>query len=205
MVVVIKNFNTTFLFWPDVDTLNKSQKPKKIQITEERSLKLIGCVFYGDPFHSKEEWSIENEIGLLWKRFSRLCAENREIFQKEMANNMAFEVHLQPDDYKETGKFFVYVGFEVIEIDAMPLEMFCKTLPTTKYAIFTFEGEEMFKGGEYIWKEWLHDSDYEEAYPYMALAYDKDRFLGLDNPKSQIDFYVPIKNKKKNNLIKGGL
>ena len=41
-------------------------------ILEEKTFKLLGCVFYGDPFHSAEEWSYENEIGKLWQRFGAL-------------------------------------------------------------------------------------------------------------------------------------
>ena len=177
-------------------TLNNSLKPRKVEITEKKSLLLIGCVYYGDPFHSNKEWSIENEIGLLWSRFSKLCKKNENILQKNAVNDLTYEVHLQPEDYKETGKFYVYMGVEVKKMKQMPLEMFCKTFPATQYAIFTFKGEEMFRGGDYIWSKWLPDSDYEEAYPYMALTYDKNRFLGLDNPESEIDFYVPIKSKK---------
>lgn len=174
---------------------NKSLKPLKVEITGLKMLKLIGCVYYGDPFHSNEEWSVENEIGLLWNRFYKLCEKYEDILQKKMVNDKAYEVHLQPEDYKETGKFYVYVGVEVREIEEMPLEMFCKTFPMTKYAVFTFKGEKMSQGGEHIWNEWLPNSDYHEAHPYMALAYDKDRFFGLDNPKSEIDFYVPVKPK----------
>lgn len=176
-------------------TLNKSLKPLKTEIIEEKSFKLIGCVFYGDPFHSKEGWNVENEIGSLWNRFIKLCHENKDFLQKEVINDLSYEIHLQPEDYKETRKFYVYVCVEVKELKEIPLEMFCKTFPATKYAVFTFKGKEMFRGGEYIWNKWLPESDYEEAYPYMALAYDKNRFFGLDNEKSEIDFYVPIKPK----------
>jgi len=55
-------------------------KPEKIEIVEpHKRLKLIGCVYYGDPFHSKEGWNIENEIGILWKRFMNLCEKHNEI------------------------------------------------------------------------------------------------------------------------------
>lgn len=174
----------------------KSPKPLKIEIIGEKSFKLIGCVFYGDPFHSKDEWDTGNEIGSLWNRFINLCYKNADFLQKEAINDLSYEVHLQPEDYNETKKFYVYVGLEVKELKKMPLEMFCKTFPATKYAVFTFKGEEMFRGGEYIWNEWFHDSDYEEAYPFMALAYDKNRFFGLDNKESEIDFYVPIRPKR---------
>ncbi|MCC7551969.1 MAG: GyrI-like domain-containing protein [Methanobacterium sp.] len=171
-------------------------KPKKIRITSEKAFKLVGCVYYGDPFHSSEEWSIENEIGVLWNRFFRLCQTYGHFIQEEAVNDRAYEVHIQPEDYHETGKFFVYVGIEVKKLEKMPIEMFCKLLPSTKYAVFTFKGEDMFKGCEYIWNYWLPNSEYDEAYPYMVQAYDKNKFRGMDNPQSEVDFYVPVNLKK---------
>jgi AraC family transcriptional regulator len=175
---------------------NNSLKPLKIEILNEKSLKLLGCVYYGDPFHSEEKWSKDNEIGLLWSRFYNLYEKHRENFEKSAVNEIAYEVHIQPGDYSETGKFYVYVGLEVDRIDEVPLEMFCKILPSTKYAIFTFKGREMFKGGEYIWQEWLPNSEYEETYPYLMLAYHKSRYYGLDSENSEVDYYIPIKPKK---------
>ncbi len=170
-------------------------KPRKIKIIRDKTLKLVGCVYYGDPFHSSKEWTIENEIGVLWNRFYKLYKKYGDILQKKVVNDVAYEVHIQPDDYQETGKFYVYAGIEVSEQGKMPVEMFCKALPHTKYAVFTFKGEDMFRGGEYIWREWLPNSDYDEAYPYMVLAYDNTRYMGMDNPESEVDFYVPVKLK----------
>ncbi|BDZ70780.1 GyrI-like domain-containing protein [Methanobacterium petrolearium] len=174
-------------------------QPKEIRVTGVKTLKLVGCVYYGDPFHSNEEWSTENEIGVTWSRFQRLCYFHDEMLHKEALGDVAYEVHIQPDDYKDTGNFYVYVGVEVKNLDEMPIEMFGKTLPSTKYVVFTFKGEDMFNGGNYIWNEWLPDSKYDESYPYMVLAYDKNRFRGINDPKSEVDFYVPVKLKRPNN------
>lgn len=168
-------------------------KPKKIKITGKKALKLVGCVYYGDPFHSSQEWTIKNEIGMLWNRFFTLYSKYENIMQKEVINDRVYEIHIQPDDYSETGKFYVYVGMEAVHMDSMPVEMFCKGLPSTKYMVFTFKGEDMYHGSEYIYKDWFPNSDYDETYPYMILAYDKARFKGMDDPESEVDFYVPVK------------
>ena len=173
-------------------------KPKKIEIIDrKKSLKIIGCVYYGDPFHSKGEWSVENEIGLLWQRFMRLCERHRSIIEGVVTNkNIAYEIHIQPEDYRKTKKFYIYVGLEVEKFDEVPLEMIAKTFPATMYAVFTFKGKDVFRGGKYIWQKWLPNSNYEEAYPYLIQAYDEARFYGLDNEESEIDYWVPIKRKK---------
>jgi AraC family transcriptional regulator len=54
----------------------------------------------------------------------------------------------------------------------------------------------MFRGGEYICQEWLPNSEYEEAYPYLMLAYYKSRYYGLDDENSEIDYYIPVKLKE---------
>lgn len=173
-------------------------KPKKIEIIDRnKPLKLIGCVYYGDPFHSKEGWNVENEIGLIWQRFMKLCEKYKDIIERNVINNnIAYEIHVHPDDYNETKKFYVYVGLEVEKFDGVPLEMIAKTFPATMYAVFTFKGKDIFRGGKYIWQKWLPNSNYEEAYPYFIEAYDEARFHGLDNEDSEIDYWVPIKRKK---------
>jgi len=173
-------------------------EPKKIDIIDRnKTLKLIGCVFYGDPFHSKEGWNVENEIGLLWKRFMNLYEKYKDIIERHRINEkVAYEIHVRPKDYKETKKFYVCVGVEVTKLDEMPLEMCGKIFPSTMYAIFTFKGKDIFRGGKYIWQKWLPNSNYEEAYPYFIEAYDEARFHGLDNEDSEIDYWIPIKRKK---------
>lgn len=167
---------------------------KKMDIIKRTPLHLVGCVFYGDPFHSRKGWDVENEIGLLWKRFMNLYEKHKDALERyRMNKDTAYEVHVQPEDYKDTKKFYVYVGVEVEKIEEMPLEMYGKVFPASMYAVFTFKGKDIFRGGEYIWQEWLPASDYEEAYPYVILAYDKTRFFGLDDENSELDYCVPIK------------
>ncbi|MHA2334911.1 MAG: GyrI-like domain-containing protein [Candidatus Hodarchaeales archaeon] len=176
---------------------NNAVKPEKTDIIKEKSLQLIGCVFYGDPFHSAKGWSEQNEIGLTWQRFMSLYEKHEELIRKYRVNQaVTYEIHIEPKEYKENKKFYVFVGVEVTEIDKMPLEMFSKVLPTTMYALFTFKGKNMFRGGDYIWKEWLLKSDdYHEAHPFLIQAYDEKRFHGMDSEESEIDYLVPVKPK----------
>ncbi|NMC60808.1 MAG: GyrI-like domain-containing protein, partial [Candidatus Methanofastidiosa archaeon] len=152
-------------------------------------------------FLSAKGWDTENEIGQTWKRFMGLYKKYEDIIVNNMVNKKtSYEVHIQPDDYKLTKKFYVFIGAEVKETKDAPLEMDIKILPPTLYASFTFRGEGMIKGGEFIWGNWLPNSkEYEEAYPYFIQVYEESRFLGLDNPESEIDYLVPIKIKEGKN------
>lgn len=172
-------------------------EPTKVEIVDRREMILIGCVFYGDPFHSAKGWSAENEIGLTWQRFNKLFEKNKDLIQKHRTDpNVTYEIHIEPDEYKVTKRFYIFVGVEIKKLDKIPLEMFVKILPQTKYAIFTFKGKNMFSGGQYIWNEWLPKSNYVEAYPFLIQKYDEMRFKGLENDDSEIDYYVSVKLKK---------
>jgi AraC family transcriptional regulator len=163
-------------------------KPK---IIDSEGLNLVGMVFYGDPFKGAEGWSEENEIGKLWTRFIA-----KEELIKNSVGEGGYEVHIEPEEYKDTKNFYVFVGVEVEKIDEVPHEMFVKVLPPTTYAVFTLKGEEIRSNWpESIYKEWLPQSLYEEAHKYLIEYYDSTRFKGMDNPESELDIYVPVRER----------
>ncbi|MHA1125804.1 MAG: GyrI-like domain-containing protein [Candidatus Heimdallarchaeota archaeon] len=166
-------------------------KPK---IVEHDEIKLIGCVFYGDPFHSVKGWDIQNEIGKLWSRFSNLIEKVKPQLIEIIVNpTQYYEVHIDPVIEKEEKKWYVFIGVEVKKFENIPLEMFTKILPKTKYAIFTTKGDSFQTANNYLYNEWLPKSKHKESHSYQIQAYDSNRFFGMDDPNSEIDFYIPIK------------
>jgi AraC family transcriptional regulator len=164
----------------------------------QKSFNFLGCVFYGDPFHSHKGWSQENEIGLLWKRFIKLYNKYHSFFEKIQINDsIMYEVHIETEEFNETNSYYVFVGIEVDEIDQdMPIELFYKKIPKTHYAVVTIKGKDITTGGyKDIWGKWLPTSGYAESYPVLIEAYDKNRFTTLDDGNSEIDFYIPISRK----------
>ena len=158
------------------------------KILEKEKIVLVGMVFYGDPFKNQAGWSQENEIGKLWKRFVA-----REKTIKNRVGNGGYEVHIEPKEYEETKNYYVFVGVEVEKVENLPLEMFTKILPATKYAVFTLKEKQITSNWQdKIYKEWLPKSGYEEAHKFTIEYYD-DRFKGIDNTESELDVYVPIK------------
>ena len=161
------------------------------KIIDKEEITLVGMVFYGDPFKEKGGWSPENEIGKLWKRFT---AKAESI--KNAIGHGGYEVHIEPEEYKETKNYYVFVGVEVEKTDDVPLEMFAKVLPPSKYAVFTLKGKGITSNwADQIYKKWLPKSGYEEAYKFTIEYYDDERFKGMDNPESELDIYVPIRQK----------
>lgn len=49
---------------------------------------------------------------------------------------------------------------------------------------------------ETIYTDWLPNSEYVESYPMLIQRYDQKRFKSLDDPESEIDFMVPIRERK---------
>ena len=166
----------------------------KTDIIENKVFRLLGCVFYGNPFHSAKEWSYENEIGKLWNRFGKLTYKNSNLMKGIGVNReIAYEVHLEPEEFKETKHYYVMIGMEVKESEEIPLEMFLKIFPKANYLMFTTTMDNKWEVGGFIYKNWIPDNKYEQAYPYIIQAYDSKRYKGLDDPLSEIDWLIPIK------------
>ena len=162
-------------------------------ITEEMTLKLVGMVYYGDPTHTYEGWTEGNEIGRLWNRFETLSNRYSSILEKNVVNpDIGYEIHISYPE-AESKEYHIFVGVETRGPLDYPLELFYKALPSTRYAIFTSQGVDMAKDMARIYSDWLPNSQYIEAYPMLIERYDSNRFFGLDNPESEIDFMLPIR------------
>lgn len=166
------------------------------EIVERDRIILAGMVFYGDPFKDNEGWSEENEIGKLWGKFSTVWDRGGEWTERVINPDIGYEVHIEPDDYHETKEFYVMVGAQVEEVEHLPLEFFVKVLPSTTYAVSTLRGSEITSNWpDTIYKEWLPQSAYEEAYKFTVERYGPS-FKGTDDPESELEIWVPIRPRK---------
>jgi len=167
----------------------------KPRITKPISLKLLGCVYYGDPFHSHKEGSVKNEIGRLWERFEKTCSMHiDEVKRISVEKNVAWEAHIQTQEYANTKEYAIFAGIEVREPAAAPLDFFYKELPETKYAVFKLKGNSFITGLDYIYNTWLPNSKYKESHGYMLWRYD-EKTKALDNPDCVLEAYIPVEEK----------
>jgi AraC family transcriptional regulator len=170
-----------------------AMKPK---ILERGEIILAGTVFYGDPFESPGGWSEENEIGKLWRRFNTLWDAKRDLIKNVTNPNVGYEVHIEPEEYAETKNFYVMVGVQVDRVEPLPLELSFKVLPATTYAVFTLKGREITSDWpDRIYREWLPNSAYEEAYKFTVEYYGPN-FKGMGDPESELEIHVPVKPKQ---------
>ena len=164
-------------------------------ITEKIALKLAGMVYFGNPVHSHEGWNVENEIGKLWNRFMTLCTENAEVIgQQSIEPGVAYEAHIAYPG-KVNQEYHIFVGIETENPFPLPIELFYKVMPSTRYAVFTVKCSDMFEQMEELYSEWLPNSPFVESYPMLIQRYDMARYKGLDDPDSEIDFMLPIKER----------
>ncbi len=164
-------------------------------IVEKAEVKLVGMVFYGDPFKTVQGWSDENEIGRLWQRFNGYWEKHLELFKHVVDPDVGYEVHIGTDEYETTKEYYVMVGAEISSLEDLPPMTFGKVLPQCTYAVFTLKGKEIASNwGDAIYKAWLPASAYQEAYPYTIERYDA-QFKGPADPESVLEIYVPVKPK----------
>ena len=168
----------------------------KPQITEPISLKLLGSVFYGNPFHSHEGGSIQNEIGRLWERFgTKFAAHVKELEKIIVENGVGWEVHIQTEEYPDTKDYTIFAGIEVSKPSEVPVDFFYKQLPTTKYAVFQLKGNDFVNGLDYVYNNWLPNSEYKESHGYMLWRYD-EKCRDLSDPDCVLEAYIPVEAKK---------
>ena len=161
---------------------------------------LVGMSFFGDPFSEASDWSSDNEIGKLWSRFINFIEANPNAIRHRIDNEYLYEIHIDGPNTERDGQYEIFVGTQVTVIDEVPLQCVVKKLPTTAYAVFSLEGENIFSDwGMDIYRGWMPTSEYETSHRYNIQAYGK-RFKGMDRiEESELDVYVPIRLKDTDN------
>lgn len=163
-----------------------------IKIVDGSRLTLAGFSFYGDPFETNNVWTSENQIGLLWDRFTTFMEGRGSGFPGMIHPAVGYEVHIHGPSTAETGQFEVFVGVEVDVVDSIPLALLVKVLPKSTYAVFTIRGPQIVSDWNLAIDQWLSENHYIAAHPFNFQYYD-ERFLGMDKiDDSEIDIFVPI-------------
>jgi AraC family transcriptional regulator len=176
----------------------------QIEVIENKRFNLIGTVYYGDPFHAAKEWSYDNEIGNLWNRYFQIAKKYDYILEKVSKNHSyAYEVHIETPEFKKTKHYYVFVGCEAESFfHEIPLELFMKPFPRTDYIKFRAKVIEKDEPAR-IFSEWLPNSDWEQSYPYIMQGYSSEHYFGMEDPRSELDWYIPV-NKKSSKINHGG-
>lgn len=95
-------------------------------------------------------------------------------------------------NFKADGAFSYVIGVEVLGSDNIPEGMICSTIPAANYAVFTAHGQipkSIQDTSNYIYKEWLPNSDYKRAETAEFELYDDRCQRGED---AEVDIYLPV-------------
>lgn len=166
-------------------------KPK---IIEKDRLFLTGFSFYGDPFQFAGDWSEDNEIGRVWKRFGNYALNHKKELTYLKNKNTSYEVHIYNQETQTKGHFEVFVGCEIENINDVPVDLLIKILPPAKYAVFTIRGKSIVSSDWHkkMYSEWIPNAGLSRTHTYNIQIYDK-RFKGMDRiNESEIDIYIPV-------------
>ncbi len=153
------------------------------KFVEREKITLVGLPFYGEPSGG--------QFGQSWHRFM----QHGQQVPNRLDAKVGYGVEIYGPEFPEEHKWHYFPSVEVSNLEDVPINLFVKTLPAAKYAVFTAKGG-LVKLGEtfqYAYMTWLPASEYEVAFPFDFEYYD-ERFHG-DAPESEVDIYIPVKPK----------
>ena len=163
----------------------------KPRITDRRKIILVGMDFYGKPLPGGEDWSEQNAIGKLWARFNNFLRKKKNTIE-HLASESGYELWVDSELEEDSSNNSVFVGLEVNELEDVPIELGARILPETKYAVYTFKGEEIKSDWPSKLLGWVAEAGLKQSYTYIFEYYDSQRFKGMDDASSELDVYVPV-------------
>ena len=167
----------------------------KVVITERASLKVVGM---------KILTSIkEDRIPQLWNDFIARMDELNKIAVPDCSLGICLaETDLEFQEYSK----FYYLACRVVKDDSViPPGMEYREIPAQLVAVFTHSGslETLGETYEYIYNEWLPESEYQQITADEIEWYDSRFKFGEED--SQMDIHIPITKKDKEDDINDGL
>jgi predicted transcriptional regulator YdeE len=162
-------------------------------LIDQPEMWLAGFNFFGDPFQLRGGWDEENEIGRLWQRFTRFCAEQSPLLPPGLEPGVGYEVHIQHLESSERGEFEVFTGYQVETCAPIPVQMGLKLIPSGQFAVFTLRGEEISADWDADIAAWLIENGWVSDYGFNIQRYDQ-RFQGMEHLQdSEVDVWVPVR------------
>jgi AraC family transcriptional regulator len=164
------------------------------RIVDKDRMLLLGFSFFGDPFQFSGDWSEENEIGRLWKRFMAYLEKRVAHIHNVSPEHVFYEVHIYHEETISKGLFEIFVGLQVTSLEDVPVDLLVKILPPTRYAVFTLKGQQITSDWHLMIHDWLEAAGYRATGAYSFQYYDQ-RFKGLDQlDASSLDVYIPLQD-----------
>lgn len=167
----------------------------KVIITEREALNVVGM---------KIRTSVdEGRIPKLWNDFIARMDELREIAVPDCSLGIC--INETGSEFMQNSKFDYLVSKVVKDDNLVPSGMVSYEIPPQLVAVFTHEGslDTLGETYDYIYNEWLPNSDYKLADADEVEWYDSRFKYGETD--SQMDIHIPIKKKDIEDAIDEGL
>lgn len=166
---------------------SKNQYGLRPQIVNTITRYITGIRFETDVYENNiiEMWDLFNEI-LLKLDYDLSYCKRYSIFESIESCSV--------DTFNVGSKATAVIGVELPQNYDIPENMQLKRLVSSRYAKFTHIGtaSSLIETYRYVWGVWFPKSGFEIASQDDFECYT-ERFLGPDNPNSEIDIYFPIK------------
>jgi AraC family transcriptional regulator len=153
------------------------------RITRLEKMSVVGVTAYGEP-----------STGIFTKTWDIfLNLEKRFTWKNE---NVGYGIEFYTDEFFNENKWFYMAAMEVDSLSDIPTTLVGKVILAHTYCVFNCRGgiAELGNVFRYAYDKWIPGSKYEVADCYDFELYD-ERFKGADNPETEIDIYIPIKEK----------
>lgn len=138
----------------------------------------------------------DNTISALWKQFWSEMPKIPHAVSRTKAYGICEACSNGHTLYTMNSElpFSEVVGIEVASFEQLEAPFTSKIIKGGRYAVFTHTGslKNLPLTFQYIWGTWLTASN-EQLDNRDDFEYYDERYLGYDNPKSQIDLCIPIK------------
>lgn len=110
------------------------------------------------------------KFGELWDKFHPVAAASAGLER----GTYAYGVELYPPSFKEQREFTYMATYQVADSRQVGLHLVTRTLPASKYAVFTVLGgpKSLKAAFKAIYSEWLPKSNYETAHAFDLERYD---------------------------------
>lgn len=155
-----------------------------LKLIQKEAIHLVGMSTFGN-FHEHPV------IPKLWQEFTPYIQK----IPSRVDSSQCFGVEIYTDSFMKNKHWHYMTAVEVSSLDNIPVLTVAKTLPPNLYAVFTHRGasDTIPKSFDYIYSQWLPNSDYEIAAPYDFEFYD-ERFKN-GGEDSELDIYLPVRQK----------
>jgi len=134
-----------------------------------------------------------NLTGQLWQSFMK---RRDEIINRSNTNYISLQFY-EADYFKyfnPNKNFTKWATVEVTDFDNIPIGMNKLLLSGGLYAVFNYKGNNAPEIFQYIFTEWLPQSNYNlDDRPHFEILGER---YNNDDPESEEDIYIPIQMKK---------